>query len=160
MLNIKSYAQWDYYSRVKVKTSLGMKYLRNLSNHRLPLKELLQQEEKWILKKKMWDVKFNRFSYSMCNFLYFSFFWIPRIIWCLTSSVWLTSLSMPIFRYTHIAVNVIILFFLWLSNIPLLNGWRSWISIVFVIWWEQLIYWKSSWCWEKLRAEEEEGIRG
>ena len=22
----------------------------------------------------MWDVKFNRFSYSMCNFLYFSFF--------------------------------------------------------------------------------------
>lgn len=26
--------------------SKGMKYLRNLSNHRLPLKELLQQEEK------------------------------------------------------------------------------------------------------------------
>lgn len=53
MLNIKLYAQWNYYSRVKVKTPLGMKDLRNFSNHRLSLKELFQQKEKWILKKKM-----------------------------------------------------------------------------------------------------------
>ena len=30
---------------------------------------------------------------------------------------------------------------------------------ILVIWCEQLTYWKSPWCWERLRAEEE-GIRG
>ena len=29
-----------------------------------------------------------------------------------------------------------------------------------VIWWEQMTHWKSPWCWERLRAEWEEGIRG
>ena len=31
---------------------------------------------------------------------------------------------------------------------------------VWVIWWEQLTPWKRPWCWGKLRAHEEEGIRG
>ena len=29
-----------------------------------------------------------------------------------------------------------------------------------VIWCEQMTHWKSPWCWERLRAEGEEGIRG
>ena len=29
-----------------------------------------------------------------------------------------------------------------------------------VIWFEQMTHWKSPWCWERSRAEEEEGIRG
>ena len=36
----------------------------------------------------------------------------------------------------------------------------SWSSSILVIWWEQSTYWKSPWCWERLRAEGEEGIRG
>ena len=34
-----------------------------------------------------------------------------------------------------------------------------WNSSILVIWCEQLTHWKSPWCWERLRAEEE-GIRG
>ena len=33
----------------------------------------------------------------------------------------------------------------------------SWSSSVLVIWWELPTNWKSPWCWERLRAEEEEG---
>ena len=29
-----------------------------------------------------------------------------------------------------------------------------------VIWCKQLVHWKSPWCWERLRAEGEEGVRG
>ena len=36
----------------------------------------------------------------------------------------------------------------------------SWSSSILVIWCEQLTHWKSPWCWERLRAEGEEGIRG
>ena len=39
------------------------------------------------------------------------------------------------------------------------NYW-SWNSSILVIWCEQLTHWKSPWCWERLRAEWEEGIRG
>ena len=31
-------------------------------------------------------------------------------------------------------------------------------SSIFAIWCEQLSHWKSSWCWERLRAEGQEGI--
>ena len=36
----------------------------------------------------------------------------------------------------------------------------SWSSNILVIWCEQLTHWKSLWCWERLRAEGEEGFRG
>ena len=36
----------------------------------------------------------------------------------------------------------------------------SWSSSISVIWCEQPTHWKSPWCWERLRAEGEEGIRG
>ena len=35
-----------------------------------------------------------------------------------------------------------------------------WSSSTLVIWWQQTTDWKIPWCWETLRAEEEEGIRG
>ena len=35
-----------------------------------------------------------------------------------------------------------------------------WNSSILVIWWEQLTQWKSPWCWERLKAEGEEGVRG
>ena len=38
-------------------------------------------------------------------------------------------------------------------------GW-SWSSSILVIWFEQPTQWKSPWCWERLRAEGEKGIRG
>ena len=31
---------------------------------------------------------------------------------------------------------------------------------ILVIWCEQLTHWKSPWCWERLRAEGKEGVRG
>ena len=31
---------------------------------------------------------------------------------------------------------------------------------ILIIWWEQLTHWKSPWCWERLRAEGQEGIIG
>ena len=37
--------------------------------------------------------------------------------------------------------------------------WR-WRSSILVSWCEKPTYWKSPWCWERLRAEGEEGIRG
>ena len=47
---------------------------------------------------------------------------------------------------------------------PLNTHWKdwcwSWNSSILVIWWEQLTHWKSPWCWEILRAEGEEGVRG
>ena len=36
----------------------------------------------------------------------------------------------------------------------------SWSPSILVIWWEQPTHQKSPWCWERLRAEGEEGIRG
>ena len=36
----------------------------------------------------------------------------------------------------------------------------SWSSSILVLLWEQPTHWKSPWCWERLRAEGEEGIRG
>ena len=36
----------------------------------------------------------------------------------------------------------------------------SWNSCIFVIWCEQLTHWKSPWCWERLRAEGVEDVRG
>ena len=36
----------------------------------------------------------------------------------------------------------------------------SWSSSILVTWWEQPVHWESPWCWERLRVEEEEGIRG
>ena len=40
--------------------------------------------------------------------------------------------------------------------------WKDWCwsSSILVIWCEQRTHWKSPWCWERLRAEGEEGIRG
>ena len=41
------------------------------------------------------------------------------------------------------------------------KDWRwNWNSSIFVIWCKQLTHWKTSWCWERLRAAGEEGIRG
>ena len=52
------------------------------------------------------------------------------------------------------------------SNQSILRGkstlnWRNWCwsSSILVTWWEQLTHWKSPWCWERLRAEGEEGVR-
>ena len=38
------------------------------------------------------------------------------------------------------------------------KSWRFSILVIWCIWCEQLTHWKSPWCWERLRAEEE-GIR-
>ena len=35
-----------------------------------------------------------------------------------------------------------------------------WSSNILVIWCKQTTHWKSPWCWERLRAEGEEGVRG
>ena len=43
------------------------------------------------------------------------------------------------------------------SLIIVQNG--SWSSSILVIWYTQITHWKSSWCWERLRAEGEEGVR-
>ena len=40
------------------------------------------------------------------------------------------------------------------------DGCWSWSSSILVIWCEQTTHWKSPWCWERLRAEGEKGIRG
>ena len=41
------------------------------------------------------------------------------------------------------------------------KGWCwIWSSSILVIWCEQMTHWKSPSCWERLRAEGEEGIRG
>ena len=37
--------------------------------------------------------------------------------------------------------------------------WR-WSSSILVTWCKQLTHWKSPWCWERLRAEGKEGVRG
>ena len=41
-------------------------------------------------------------------------------------------------------------------------SWKDWhgSSSMLAIWCEQLTHWKSHWCWERLKAEGEEGIRG
>ena len=36
----------------------------------------------------------------------------------------------------------------------------SWSFSILVIWYEQPAHWESPWCWERLRAEGEESIRG
>ena len=36
----------------------------------------------------------------------------------------------------------------------------SWNSSILIIWWEKTTHWKSPWCWERLRAEGEEDVRG
>ena len=50
------------------------------------------------------------------------------------------------------------------SNSTLNIHWKdwcwSWNFSFLVIWCEQTTHWKSSWCWERLRAEGEEGVRG
>ena len=47
---------------------------------------------------------------------------------------------------------------------PLNIHWKdwcwSWSSGILVVWCEQMTHWKSPWCWEGVRAEGEEGIRG
>ena len=45
-------------------------------------------------------------------------------------------------------------------NIHWKDGCWSWSSSILVIWCEQTTHWKSPWCWERLRAEGEKGIRG
>ena len=40
-----------------------------------------------------------------------------------------------------------------------LKDW-CWSSSILVIWGKQMTHWKSPWCWERLREEGEEGIRG
>ena len=50
------------------------------------------------------------------------------------------------------------------SEDEMMAGWhhwcKSWSSSILVIWCKQLTHWKSPWCWERLKAEGEEGIRG
>ena len=43
----------------------------------------------------------------------------------------------------------------------LITCWKDWCwsPSILVIWCEQPTHWKSPWCWERLRAEGEEGIR-
>ena len=42
-----------------------------------------------------------------------------------------------------------------------LRDWEwSWSSSILVIWLKQTTHWKSPWCWERPKAEGEEGIRG
>ena len=50
-----------------------------------------------------------------------------------------------------------------LNEIILEYSWKwcwSWNSSILVIWCEQTTHWKSPWCWERSRVEEEEGVRG
>ena len=59
---------------------------------------------------------------------------------------------------------------LWRSNQSILmestlnTQWKdwclSWSSRILVTWFEPLTHWKSPWCWERLRVEGEDGIRG
>ena len=49
----------------------------------------------------------------------FFFLKVPHISDVILFSVWFTSLSMIISRSLHVALNGIISFFLWVSNIPL-----------------------------------------
>ena len=48
------------------------------------------------------------------------------------------------------------------GKLTLNTHWKNWCwsSSILVIWCAQTTCWKSSWCWERLRAEGEEGIRG
>ena len=45
-------------------------------------------------------------------------------------------------------------------NIHLKDWCWSWSSSILVIWCKQTTHWKCPWCWERLREEGEEGIRG
>ena len=44
-------------------------------------------------------------------------------------------------------------------NIQWKNWCWSWSSSILVIWCDEMTHWKSPWCWDRLRAEEE-GVRG
>ena len=52
----------------------------------------------------------------------------------------------------------------YLGKSTLNTHWKDWCwiwnSSISVIWCEQLTHWKSPWCWERLRTEGEEGVRG
>ena len=38
--------------------------------------------------------------------------------------------------------------------------WKDWRSNTLATWWEELTHWERPWCWERLKAGEEEGDRG
>ena len=50
-----------------------------------------------------------------------------------------------------------------LKEITLNIHWKDWCwnwsASIWIIWWEQATHWKSPWCWERLRAETEGGLR-
>ena len=70
-------------------------------------------------------------------------------LWC-----WRRLLRVP---WTAVRSNQSIL-----REINLNTWWKDWCwsSSILVIWWEQPTHWKSPWCWERLRAEGEESVRG
>ena len=68
-------------------------------------------------------------DFSQSEQLFTFFYFISDIIWYLSFSLWLTSFSMIISSSIHVATNGIILFFLWLSGIPLYTGTTSSLSI-------------------------------
>ena len=82
--------------------------------------------------------------------------WVPKN-WCLRTVVLKKTPESPLDSNEIKPVNL-------KGNQPWLLRWKdwcwSWSSSILVIWCEQLTHWKSPWCWDRLRAEGEEGIRG
>ena len=75
-------------------------------------------------------------------------------LWC-----WRRLLRVP---WTTRRSNQSILRVITLRAINLNIHWKNWCwsANILIIWCEQTIYWKSPWCWERLRAEGEEDVRG
>ena len=87
-----------------------------------PQNYLLQRIPLRMRNEKLWMGK-NIYRIFTKYLPYFKIFTIsPHIsdsIWYLSFSFWLTSLSMIMASYIHVAANGIISFFLWLSNISI-----------------------------------------
>ena len=59
-----------------------------------------------------------------------------------------------------ISKYILLLYFPFIFGIKYIYKYRWYSSSILVIWCEQMTHWKSPWCWERLRAEGEEGVRG
>ena len=79
--------------------------------------------------------------------------------WCFWTVVRRRLLRVP---WTARRWNQSILRVITLRAINLNIHWKDWCwsANILIIWCEQTIYWKSPWCWEGLRAEGEEDVRG
>ena len=86
--------------------------------------------ESWTIKKAEWQ-------------------WIDAFkLWCWRVP-WRASRSNPADLWIQSTMNTLWKDWCW-----------TWNSSILIIWFEQLIHWIRPWCWERWRAEGEEGIRG